>query len=360
MAATLPNFFVIGSARCGTTLLHGLLGQHPQIYFGPTKEPSFFCRRPHQVTDAVGYLREFDGVTDEIAVGEASHAYLTDPDTPRLLNSFFPDARLVVIVRNPADRARALYLLMRSLGWEPAATFERALALEGRRFERQRVPMNGLESFWMFMYFRSGLFGEQIARWLEHYPRRQIHVITLYDLVSRPDDVLGGVHDFLGVDRLPAPHVERVNASQGVRWFPLKFVERQLVHRLWNRGVPLTAPIEGQLRQFNDTPVPAYDPVTRAVLSERYRPDLERFAELTGVDVLEAERRRGEAAPPSSRGDADHATSVRPAPFGVDRTPANGASASNHSTTHHSANDQSERFGHTSRSDLREVGTGRG
>jgi hypothetical protein len=310
MEGRLPNFFIIGSARCGTTLLRGLLDQHPQIYFGPTKEPMFFCRRPHHVADPVAYVHEFDGVRDELAVGDSSHAYLSDPDSPATLQAFFPDARIILIVRNPADRARALYLLMRSLGWEHHGCFEDALAAEDQRFSRGRVFPNGFESFWMYMYFRSGLFGDQVERWQQFFRPEHIRVITLYDLVIDPDSILGDLHDFLKVVRLPAPEIERVNPSTGVRWFPVTMVERQLLHRLGNRGIPSARRLEARLHRINDVPVPDYHPPTRDALVNRYLPDLHRFHDLTGIDILAAERRmRDRSASPSSKPSSQHPVS---------------------------------------------------
>ena len=291
----LPNFFLVGAARCGTTLLHSLLAEHSQVYFCPTKEPTFFSKPYQHVKNPVDYAAEFEGVTDERAIGEASHGYLTNPDSAKTLRAFFPDAKFVLIVRNPADRARALYSLNRATGWEFCSTLERALEVEDKRYESDFYRNRHPYAFWNFMYYRSGLFGEQFQRYLDLYPRDQFYVTTLYDLTLDPDKIYGEICDFLEIDREPAPIVTKVNSSEGFTWFPAKFVERQVVKRLEFRGVPMANHLAEVLRRVNDDDVPDFAPQTRQDLVDRFRPDLELFEQLSGVDVLAAEQRKLDA-----------------------------------------------------------------
>src|ERR687894_3261543 len=112
---TMPNFFIIGAQKAGTTSLYYYLKQHPQIYMSPRKEPHFFKgmhselrksgRGLPPVTDLGDYQALFRGVTDEKAIGEASASYLYSPKAPALIKSSIPDAKLIAVLRNPADRA---------------------------------------------------------------------------------------------------------------------------------------------------------------------------------------------------------------------------------------------------------------
>ena len=139
-----PNFFIVGTGKAGTTSLHRYLRQHPQIYMSPVKEPSFFAseirgerlgkafrqhveRRsrdlPEQLKDGrpvkpLGwlasdwddYLRLFQQVDGETAIGEASAIYLWSQTAAANIHAQIPDARIVMMLRDPAERAFSQYL----------------------------------------------------------------------------------------------------------------------------------------------------------------------------------------------------------------------------------------------------------
>ena len=116
---TLPNFIVIGAAKCGTTSLVHYLAQHPQVFMSAEKEPRFFA--PEFFTKYIsgpirkGTIRNemevkeyeglFDDVTTEKAIGEASTEYIFFPETPKRIKKLLPDVKLIAILRNPSDRA---------------------------------------------------------------------------------------------------------------------------------------------------------------------------------------------------------------------------------------------------------------
>src|SRR5581483_10934700 len=132
-AIAVPNLFILGAGKCGTTSLHVALGQHPEIHMSAVKEPTFFaCWRRWKGT-AADYFRLFETPRNVRYRGESSHAYLSDPDVAPILHRLFPDARLIVILRHPARRAHSLYQHMRRHEPEPLATFSEALAAEPER-----------------------------------------------------------------------------------------------------------------------------------------------------------------------------------------------------------------------------------
>src|SRR5437868_623089 len=106
---TLPNFLIIGAAKAGTTSLHHYLRQHPDVYMGP-REPRYFAREGADAESPVIRTRDvyeqlFDGVTTEHAIGEGSPQYLNHPIAPDEIAAELPDVKLIVSLRNPADRA---------------------------------------------------------------------------------------------------------------------------------------------------------------------------------------------------------------------------------------------------------------
>ena len=285
----LPTFFLLGAGRCGTTSLAEVLRTHPQVFVSEPKEPTFFCAPFQLVRDPLQYVSLFDGAGDARAVGEASHAYLSHPGAARALRAFFPDARFVVIFRNPADRALALYHFMLQHGYERILPFERALAAEDRRFHSAHFANRCPQYFWNFMYVRSGLFGQQIQRYLQFYPRERFFITTLPQLLSDPGGVVGNIHEFLGVERRPTVEFPRFNASRTVRSPTLARMSRFL---LGPRTGRLGLAVGRGIRQLNVVPgvAPRIREETRVELNRRFREDLTLLADLTGVDVLAAER----------------------------------------------------------------------
>ncbi|HEY1419866.1 MAG TPA: sulfotransferase, partial [Candidatus Dormibacteraeota bacterium] len=128
---TLPNFLIIGAAKSGTDSLYGMLGQHPQIYISPSKEPMFFVaeglpevpyRGPSDrevllrwdswVNTLEHYESLFGGATVEKAIGEASTWYLYDEGAPHRIKHHVPDAKLIAVLRNPVERAYSAFTMM--------------------------------------------------------------------------------------------------------------------------------------------------------------------------------------------------------------------------------------------------------
>ncbi|NER52184.1 MAG: sulfotransferase, partial [Symploca sp. SIO1A3] len=111
----MPNFLVIGAAKSGTTTLHNYLNQHPQIYMSSLKEPHFFSgdafpNRP--ITNLEDYCALFQGVSDEIAIGESSTTYLGIAEiAAECIQHYIPKAKLIAILRDPAEATYSLYLM---------------------------------------------------------------------------------------------------------------------------------------------------------------------------------------------------------------------------------------------------------
>ena len=154
---TMPNFLIVGAAKAGTSSLYYYLDQHPQVFMSSIKEPRFFA--PELYTDYIKdpyrsgakehrstpmsleeYQSLFDAVTDEVAIGEASTEYLYVPKTPERIKQLIPDVRLIMVLRDPAERAFSAFCYQVRDGCEKL-TFEQALAAEETRMdEKKRWP----------------------------------------------------------------------------------------------------------------------------------------------------------------------------------------------------------------------------
>ena len=207
-ARPLPDFLILGAQKAGTTALYAYLREHPALTGPAWKEVSFFDRHfwrseawyrgnfPNKIS--LRAIRARAGI-DPI-IGEASPSYVFHPQAPERAAALVPDARLIVLVRNPVDRALSHYHHEVALGREPLP-FEQALDDEETRMagelERMRDPRYFSHAWWNFTYQARGRYAEQLERWLELFPHEQLLVIPSEDLLQRPRETHAHVLDFL-------------------------------------------------------------------------------------------------------------------------------------------------------------------
>lgn len=195
-----PNFFILGAAKCGTTSLYYALKQHPEIHLSAVKEPSFFSTGFQVVRNPIEYCNLFPELPGRKRYGEASHVYFSSPETAAVLRQLFPDAKFLLIVRNPVHRAHSLYQHMRRTGDESLPTFELALAEEDHRFADPGFREHCPQYFWNYMYRRTSMYDVQLRNYLEHFPREQFFVLTLGEWQSDPVHWQAEIFRFLEVN----------------------------------------------------------------------------------------------------------------------------------------------------------------
>jgi hypothetical protein len=291
----LPNFLIIGAQKAGTTSLYYYLKQHPEVYMSPEKETHFFSYLDEEpvhggpgrpataiIRDLAEYRRLFAGVAGERAVGEASPSYLYNERAPQRIGAYLPEAKLVAVLRQPADRAYSNFLHCLRSGREPLADFAAALEAEDRRVEENWGPL--------WHYRRKGYYHEQLSRYYELFEEDQIRVYLYEDLRERPEAVLADIFHFLEVDdAFVADTSERYNVS-GV---PRSRAARALVTRL-NSVLPAVKPVLQRVLPYRvrqkikgrvfEKP-PGISPEVRAQLTEEYREDVEKLQGLIGRDL---------------------------------------------------------------------------
>lgn len=217
----LPNLFVIGAPKCGTTSLHRYLDQHPLISMSKVKEPKFFLAdgvRPHHagpgddracrayVVERGAYEALFSYPPGPGAyAGESSPYYLWNPDAAAKIKELVPEARLVAVLREPTLRAYSNWSDLREQGREKL-DFASAMSAEEERRQLDWEP------FW---FYRSlGLYGRQLTRLFTVFPPQQVKVLLAENLAEQPDREVAGVFDFLGLEPLAAPlEDERLNQT---------------------------------------------------------------------------------------------------------------------------------------------------
>ena len=220
-----PNLFIVGAPKSGTTSLYDYLTGHPDVFMSPVKEPIYFAPDvlagfKHRFSfgdDQAEYLALYDAARDERYVGEASTRYLASAEAPRLIREFDPDARIIVMLRNPVDFVYALHNERVSQQSEDVIDFEEALSLDEERRAGRRLPhgSNILGS----VYRDNAMFGRQVQRWLDQFPRAQVHVIIFDDFAADTAGEFRRVLEFLGIDPTYRPAefavVNRSHRSRG-------------------------------------------------------------------------------------------------------------------------------------------------
>jgi len=197
----LPDFLIVGAQRCGTSSLYRYLGQHPSITPSIRKEVEYFSIRYSEGVD--WYKSHFPVRRGRCLTFEATPDYLLHPLAARRAAELIPDARIIVMLRDPVSRAFSQYLHNLRLGHEELS-FPEALDAEGTRIEgemeRCRVdPAFKAISLRRHGYVERGKYDVHLLPWLEHYPQERIHVARSEDFFVSPERVYDEVVEFLGL-----------------------------------------------------------------------------------------------------------------------------------------------------------------
>lgn len=191
MTLRLPSFLIIGAMRSGTTSLHRYLLEHPAVFLPRAKEMHFFDDRYNLGLE--WYASQFSDAGPQSRIGEATPNYMHDPVAIERISEIIPEARLVVILRNPVDRAYSHYWHNRARDREPLS-FEEAVAAEPERLTRSRQDRR------TYSYVDRGRYYEQLLMIHDRLPHAQVLISLFDDLLRDPRSLFAGLCDFLGVD----------------------------------------------------------------------------------------------------------------------------------------------------------------
>lgn len=240
----LPNFFVIGAPRSGTTSVYEYLRAHPDVYMSTTKEPDFFAlpewdqvhpvgqptgttvrddaeRSPRLAEELRSYEGLFSGATGEARVGEASALYLGHPTAAWHLREYFPDTKFVVILRDPVERAHSHVVHARRIYAEqgvesPEGAEGRTIDEEFRRAVQvaanEGMPENTVSE--PEIWVRAGFYHAHLTRWFEVFDRDRFALFLFEELQSDPVGLMKEVYGHLDIDpSFTVPTTEAFNAS---------------------------------------------------------------------------------------------------------------------------------------------------
>ena len=298
-----PDFFLAGAAKSGTTSLARYLGEHPGLFLTTPKEPNFFafpedarpeCLGPidperlyevllkYSVTSRSEYEALFADAPAQSVRGEASVRYLYEPTTPGRIADYDPEAKLLVLLRDPIERLHSHYHMNLKIGVEPLSL---PAALDA---EDERV---GAGWGWDWHYRRVGRYGEQLERYFQHFSDEQVLVLFHRDLSENPQAVYQEACGFLGVDPSEgAPdfaHRSLVGATPRRRWLQNLMWEDSPVKAFARRLIPagMRQRVTRRINESNRTRVPPVDDRLREALAPDFAEDREKLENLLGREA---------------------------------------------------------------------------
>ena len=286
----MPNFFIVGAAKAGTTSLHAYLQQHPDVFMSGLKEPHYFSSFAVKkqfdnfmpvIRDPGEYQDLFAGSESCKAVGDASPSYLCDRHAASRIKSAVPDAKIIISLRNPVQRAFSQYLMEYHEGNE-TESFAKALRKDELR------PEKG----WgvSFQYVDLGLYADQVERYLEVFGPKNVLVILFEDFVRDIPAAMLQIAGFLDIDPAGFPESAFVKAhnpfeeSRGrIARLILRCRPVRVIAKKWFPQGLRTAVRDRFL--FKETAKPKLDDNIRRELASRFEIDLSRLEQLLDRDL---------------------------------------------------------------------------
>jgi hypothetical protein len=284
-----PNFFIVGARKCGTTSLYFYLKKIPGVYMSPIKELFYFA--PHAVqTDAFDvirdkkeYLRLFEKADGYIAIGEATPGYLWDPDAPKLIHQTVPHARIIMILRDPIERAYSQYLQSVKYSGMKASFYDELM-----RDYKSQEKLYGPSQ----LYVEMGMYYKQVNRYFDIFGREKIKVIIFEEFTQHPAQTVNEVLAFLGVnytvtadiwehynpDSVPRSPLSRLIFAF-FRWLRARDIKFYKMLALLPDSVVESLP---EKILFKKTHKPKIDPKAVKFLQEIYHDDVLKLESLLG------------------------------------------------------------------------------
>ncbi|MBK4729296.1 sulfotransferase domain-containing protein [Oxynema sp. CENA135] len=214
----MPDFLIIGAQKCGTTSLYHYLVQHPKIIPARQKEVHFFDLNFDRGLE--WYAAQFfpESYEDGRLTGEASPYYVFHPLVAKRVYESFPKIKLILLLRNPIDRAWSHYHHEVRWGFE-SLSFEEAIASEPKRLAGEEEKMREDPSYYSYnhqhyTYLARGIYAEQIAEWLQYFDRDRLLILKSEELSTHPDEMMAETCAFLGVEAIAVDASTKYNSGE--------------------------------------------------------------------------------------------------------------------------------------------------
>lgn len=250
----MPDFIIIGTQRGGTTSLYNYLLAHPQIAAATTKEVHFFDNNFHR--GIAWYRAQFPSLlqrdlgemrpSQRVLTGEASPYYLFHPLAPARAARVVAKTKLIVLLRNPVDRAYSQYCRMVMKGHEPLS-FEEALAQEETRTRDEAQKLAADPHYYSYnhrhyTYLARGMYVDQLQRWMNSFPQEQFLIIKSEDFYATPQMKLKEIFQFLGL-----PDVASLQPQEYKQFKPSTYSQPKMASEIRKRLLTYFQPYNERL-----------------------------------------------------------------------------------------------------------------
>ena len=225
-AHVLPDFYIIGAQKCGTSALYDYLVQHPNIHPCTTKEPRFFDKYYHRGINwykscfplKIKKNLETKLFHRKFLTGEATERYLEHPHVPKRLKNLTPNAKIIIILRNPIDRAYSHYN-MRHNSKKEELSFEEAIEKESQRTKNEYELMLNDENYYSFDYFHHSyldrsIYVDKIQNWMKIFPKNQFLILQSEPFFKNPDETYQKVLEFLQLPKWQLKKYEKIGSGK--------------------------------------------------------------------------------------------------------------------------------------------------
>ena len=279
------DFFIVGAPKAGTTSLYHYLNEHSEIEMSSQKEPDFFSDQSLQKQklyydkNRIDTIEKYNSLferEDVILRGDSSVSYLFYEDVPHKIITYNPDAKIIIMLRNPIDRAFSHYLMDYSLGLI-SESFETII-------QKQSKHKNA--NLFYQQYIQVSEYTKQIKRYLEVFSKDNIHFIDYEDFKNDTSDVVNSVFLFLGVNDDFQPYLKKkYNTYTAPKNSLIRYVYsfvafRKMVANILSKN--LTKTIRNLF--FTSGKKPNLPELTRNFLKKHFESDVRELSELLNKD----------------------------------------------------------------------------
>ena len=299
-----PNLFIVGQPKSGTTALHQFLGQHPEIYMSSIKEPHFFCADFHLESDRAygrqrffdfrsesAYLQLFARAKDVKIAGESSTNYLYSQVAAEKIHNFNPDAKIIIVLREPARFLYSLHSHYVKFTEENEPDFLTALALESDRQQEKATSPRVTSPSYLYYSQRVNYY-QQVKRYCDRFDSDRVKVVIFEEFKSDNERIFREILEFLEVDSSFTPEYAAVNVNKEVKFkainnlvnSPLaKSISKNLLSQEFNEFVRDNIVEKFFWHQAPKTRMP--DEI-KVKLMQQYQPEVTKISELLGIDLV--------------------------------------------------------------------------
>jgi len=298
-----PNLFIVGKPRSGTTAMYYYLNQHPDIFMSTPKEPFYFCSDFHEESDRFhgkaiyfpirterNYMRCFKGNNNKKVIGEASAVYLSSRVAARNIFYFNPDAKIIMLFREPVEFLCSFHSLMVFDGTEDMNNFKAALLAENERKERyNKISQKAIAPSFLF-YTEQIKYFEQLQRFYKYFDKSQIKIIIYDDFRDNNEKIYNEVLNFLGLKTIKL-NLRMVNKNKVVRY---RFLKNMIDRSAYIKKIKVRLPVavfNFLINKYDrliqkEVPKVELNNELKIELKNKFMPEVEKLSEAVGIDLI--------------------------------------------------------------------------